>query len=155
MRAKNTNKTEVEERRKREEEEALKLLHEPHPDPIARDPLIRYVAECVVPCTFRGRYWRAGDEYRGFAAPPEHFVIAGQIDEGMVSETPRPRLGSPDEAATEPNEPVTEPNEPVTEPEPVPEPVTEPEKEPEKERTNKPGKANKPAAEPGAEPSFD
>jgi hypothetical protein len=73
--SKKKTRAEAEERIRLEEEEALKLLHEPRPDPTAKDPAVRYAAECVTPCTFRGRYWRRGDEYRGFARPPEHFVI--------------------------------------------------------------------------------
>jgi hypothetical protein len=53
------------------EKETLDALHDPKPSQMENDPVIRYEAECVKPCTFRGQYWDRGRVYRGFIKPPE------------------------------------------------------------------------------------
>jgi hypothetical protein len=82
-----------------EEERALDAVHAPAPRRPDFDPSVSYAAVCRTPCTFNGRYWGKGEEYRDYPKPPEHFeiieVLSGGENEtaGAGDESPAKKKG--------------------------------------------------------------
>ena len=50
-------------------------------------------ARCIRDCTFCGRYWRAGEIYRGYIDPPKHFEVLSKTKVETTSEPVEPEEG--------------------------------------------------------------
>ena len=52
--------------------------------------MTEYKAVCRKKCTFQGRLWEEGQEYRGAAPPPRHFetLLETQTEENQQTENP-------------------------------------------------------------------